>query len=34
MHASAMVAILCASLELIELGASGTLTTNRPYCGS
>lgn len=34
MFVSAIPAILCAALDLVELGGSGTLTTNRPYCGS
>lgn len=29
-----MLAIAMALLDLIELGGGGTLTTNRPFCGS
>jgi hypothetical protein len=28
------LAALCAVLDMIELGGGGTLTTNRPFCGS
>ncbi|OQC70620.1 MAG: hypothetical protein BWX47_00191 [candidate division Hyd24-12 bacterium ADurb.Bin004] len=34
MSGSALLALLCALLDFIELGGGGPLVTNRPYCGS
>jgi hypothetical protein len=29
-----LMTVLLALSDFVELGGSGTLTTNRPYCGS
>jgi hypothetical protein len=34
MGASGVLALLAVLADFVELGGSGTLTTNRPYCGS
>ncbi len=34
MSGSALLALLCTLLDFVELGGGGSLTTNRPYCGS
>jgi hypothetical protein len=34
MGASGLLALLVLLADFVELGGSGTLTTNRPYCGS